>query len=159
MAPILMGANLDNIDRFNTLVGLIFDQLYREFPLQITLDANVFALAMGVGTDEAEMRKNEPKRRPLPGTKTKFIDFYRSTLTWLRMEGFIHASIDPDENVVLSAKGLAILNATPSVIGEKSLGKKLGDAAKDVGTDVANKAIADLAGQALGAFTKSVFGL
>jgi hypothetical protein len=38
---------MDNIDYFNTITGLIFDELYRSFPVPTIIDKVSFAKKMG----------------------------------------------------------------------------------------------------------------
>ena len=159
-----MGADLDNIDRFNMLVGFVFEELYRAFPIPIEhIQPHVILKKMGVEIElynygEGDSAPFPMTFGPFPETDISSIRFLYSALAWLQSEGFINAQGD-DSNyqVVLTAKALAALNATPDSLNKKSLGKQLGDAAKGAGGEVANKAIGEIVGQVLGGIAKGIF--
>lgn len=140
------------IDYFNKLVGLIFAQLYENFPIAQHLDEAALADAMGVEATAS------------PGIDPPVYDFGKlpngdafylvliSANDWLEKEGFVRMdTMFGQSEPVLTAKALAVMNATPSGIsGGKPLGAQLSDAAKGAGRSASNAAISDLVGQAIG---------
>ncbi|MCW2286606.1 hypothetical protein M2323_004372 [Rhodoblastus acidophilus] len=156
---------MDNIDHFNTLTGLIFDELYRSFPLPISYFHGDKALAtMGVEisytTSEFFDEELPNEYGNLPGTEIKSYRFLIETLSWLRTEGFILADGDhANRDVVLTSKALTALNATPATLkGEESLGKQIGKAAKNVGAETGKQTIGQLVSWVFGFAVKGYFG-
>jgi hypothetical protein len=95
-----------NIVEFNTIVGLIFAQLYTHFPVVIDLDRQAIADSFGV-------KGNAWGDHKLPSGKA-FADVFAGTLGWLKHENYIASfGVHPAERVMLTGKGLAALNATP----------------------------------------------
>lgn len=152
-----MDESADNIAYFNTLVGLIFGQLYREFPIQTRINTDDIAIAMGV-------EGYATSDTIVPGVKivsdwgmlsqTSFWQLYEGTLAWLKEEGFVRELTH--EEWVLSASALATLSLRPAAL-DAPLGKKLGDAARGAGTEAGRAAIAELVGQFIGAVAKGIF--
>lgn len=149
----------DNIDHFNEIVGLVFDQLYRSFPIETDIDEEAIARALAV-----EIINDTPKDWPAPKILnfgeiqegTPFRVFLRSTLSWLTSEGFVTGNDgNPQKGVRLSAKALTVLNASPSALSQ-SLGARLGDVVKGAGTEAGRSAIGETVGQIIGGFTKSI---
>lgn len=94
---------MSNIDEFNRAVGLTLDRLYQAFPLPIALHVE----ELDEGADE------------------HLLGVYGATIKFLLAEGFIRGGTSIRDyrstpNVVLTAKGLAILNAVPDSIQEKA---------------------------------------
>jgi hypothetical protein len=135
-----------NISEFNTIAGLIFAQLYREFPLARDIDRPGIAKSMGV--DAADWPNHTlPSGRSLN-------DVMANTIGWLSAEGYTsHYGAHPASRVVLTTRGLAALNAKPS-----ELGGPVGEELKRVTEpDSVNlRAIGDLIGGIFGGFTKSL---
>jgi hypothetical protein len=80
---------------------------------------------------------------------------------WLSDEGYLRyqsATLDGSyHGVVLSEKGLRVLNSVPKGIsGNKSYGQKIAEAAQDVSQEAAKRTIADLVGQMIGGVVKSM---
>ena len=104
-----------NMDLFNKGAALILAKLYDEFPKPIHL--NITHLDENMSDEEGEV--------------------YGATLMFLRDEGFIRCGESlhrglMTSNVVLSSKGLDILNSTPDALKEKiSLGEKIKEVAKN----------------------------
>jgi hypothetical protein len=95
-----------NIAEFNTIVGLIFAQLYEAFPVLVDLiDRNSIAKAMGVMGDWSAHK--------LPSGRT-FNEMLAYTIAWLSAQNYALASgSHPAERVTLTDKGLAALNRMP----------------------------------------------
>lgn len=149
------------IDHFNTMVGLIFAQLYDNFPLPIYLDEAAIADAMDVPKQEVDvgmLRKQYNFGQLSSGDN--FYPVLSGARIWLRDEGFIRArgelaSID----LVLTSKALTVMNATPiGLSSSESLGSQLSSAAKGADKSAGNAAIGDLVGQVIGGVTKGLFG-
>ena len=95
---------ISNIDDFNQIVAALLEKLYNTFPVGIQLNAE------------------NPNDR---AAATKFVE----TVIWLEKEGFVRfdrrfcPESAPNHTVffglVLTAKGLAILNSVPEVLQEK----------------------------------------
>src|ERR1700687_815043 len=96
-----------NIQEFNTIVGLVFGQLYRAFPEVKDLDRLAVGKAMGIP-------ESDWATHTLP-SGLSFAHMWAYTIGWLNAEGFIRSSGGhPAERVWLTHKGLAALNAVPS---------------------------------------------
>jgi hypothetical protein len=95
------------IREFNTIAGLVFEQLYRAFPEVIDLDRRAIGKAMGV--PESDWAQYQ-----LP-SGLSLAHMWAHTVGWLSSEGFIRsAGGHPAERVWLTHKGLMALNAVPS---------------------------------------------
>jgi hypothetical protein len=80
-----------------------------------------------------------------------------ATLRWLREEGFIRARGDAaTEDVVLTAAALDAMNKAPAGLGP-SVGAKLTDAAKNVGSEAGKSAMSGAVGELVGGFVKGLF--
>ena len=86
-----------NMQDFNTVVGLIFAQLYKAFPEAINIDRFAVARAMGVPNSQWATYK-------LP-SGTNFLAIWTHTIGWLNAEGFIRAAGDQSGNVLAVLKG------------------------------------------------------
>ena len=119
-----------NIDLFNKGAALILARLYDEFPKPIHL--NIAQLDEDMTDDEGEI--------------------YASTLAFLRDEEFIRCGQTMGNglvasNVVLTSKGLDILNSTPDILKEKiSLGDKIKEVASSGTKDALNAVIQAVVG-------------
>ena len=91
-----------------------------------------------------------------------FLDIFVHTLGWLIREDFIysHGTL-PAERDVLTARGLAAMNAVPANL-KQSVGSELGRVAEDPPSEGRARKFAGLIGEligaALGGLTKSVSG-
>lgn len=95
---------MSNIDDFNQVVATILDELYNTFPVGIQKNAD----------DPNDMAE-----------AIKFVE----SIKWLEKEGFVRftSSFCPEAalahtvffGLVLTAKGLAILNSVPEILQEK----------------------------------------
>ncbi len=112
------------IDHFNTMVGLIFAQLYENFPIPTEIDEAAIADAMGVTKtpNSAREHKQQFDFEDLP-SGDPFLAVFWAALTWLRDEGFIRGGGRdlPIGDIILTSKALVAMNATP-----EGLGKPLG---------------------------------
>lgn len=149
----------ENIDYFNEMVGLIFDHLYREFPVRTIIDAETIAKAMKVGVSHPKPgpltieMDTSPRFEPLPNG-ADFLTVLKHCRWWLQEEDFIRGG---DENgvgmVQLTTKAFLAMNAQPAAL-DRSLGSKLGDAVKSAGTETGRAVICETVGQILGAAAK-----
>jgi hypothetical protein len=137
-----------NIQEFNIIAGLVFAQLYKAFPVRVDLlDRGAIAESMGVeGKDwGAHM---------LPSGRS-FSEVLASTLAWLAVEDFIHASgAHCAEHLTLTEKGLAAMKAVPSGL-RHSVGAELAEKAEK-GWRSDYGAMGDLVGGIIGGVTKSL---
>jgi hypothetical protein len=146
MAPAPMAAQKPqlppNIVEFNTIVGLVFAQLYRALPIPADIDHGAIAAAFDVGADRSVK---------LPSGQS-FSDMVGGTLFWLKNHGFITSKgEDPGARVVLSVAGLATMNAMPPGLGLKqSIGSELVEAVDTGDPGTLFRRVGQLAGSLLG---------
>jgi hypothetical protein len=133
-----------NISEFNTITGLVFSQLYGQFPVSVDLDQGAIASAMGAVSPSTQVLQSG----------RQFTEVFAHSLNWLSNEGYVR-SAGPlaYEKVTLTTKGLAVLNAVPQGLSVT------------VGTTLATNAsvgnwsgVGDLIGGVIGGFAKSVSG-
>lgn len=134
-----------NISEFNTIIGIVFAQLYESFPVPADLhNRQAIASAMGVSSADAL-----PSGRP-------FDEMLVHSMNWLSMEGYVRsAGLTPYEQLTLTQKGLAALNAVPQGLSV-TVGTSLVQATS--GSERNWSGIGDLVGGVIGGFTKSVSG-
>ena len=134
-----------NISEFNTITGLVFSQLYGQFPVSVDLDRGAIASAMGAssGGSTHALQSGKP-----------FTEVFAHSLNWLSQEGYIRSAGPlPYERVTLTQKGLTVLNAVPEGLST-TVGSSLATTAS-----AGNWAgIGDLVGGIIGGITKSVSG-
>jgi hypothetical protein len=137
-----------NITEFNRIAGLVFAQLYAQFPAVIDIDRQAIANAFGVqGSDWSAHQ--------LPSGK-KLSEMLAHTIGWLNHQGYIASfGAHPAAWVMLSVKELAALNATPQGLSA-TVGSSLVKAASEAGPNWSG--IGDLVGGVFGGFTKSITG-
>jgi hypothetical protein len=136
-----------NVQEFNAVAGLIFAQLYREFPIREPIDRAAIAQAMGVADPEWDKHK-------LPSGRS-FADVLAHTISWLNAEEYTRTSSSvPWQQVTLTTKGLMAMNAVPSGLNQ-SLGAELTKATEHDATPDLSR-IGDLIGGIFGGFTKSI---
>ena len=136
-----------NIREFNTIAGLIFAQLYRDFPILVDIDRPDIAKSMGVGG-------NDWSKHELASGHS-FNDMLAHTISWLTAEEYIKAAgAHPAEHVTLTTKGLSAMNAVPSGLNQP-LGTELRTAIEH-GSSPNLAAIGDLIGGVFGGLTKSM---
>lgn len=150
-----------NIDFFNEIVGHLFDNLYKRFPIPIDIDDEVYAIALG-----CKIFNKTPDNWPKDaGQILEFSDLNEglslrpllySSLTWLREEGFILAESDSAvRKVRLTARALTILNASPSSL-EPKLASKLSEAVKGSAAETGRSMIGEIVGQIVGGVAKGL---
>lgn len=147
-----------NIEMFNQVVGLIFAQLYRQFPMAEQMDYEVMAEKLGV-----EARDYHPP----DGVITPRMREYGEVLDGMNFESFVDQAVaflvaegflqQERYDYRLSARALTILNAPITGLDE-SLGKKLTGAVKQAGTETGRAAISETVGQIIGATVKGLIG-
>jgi hypothetical protein len=143
-----------NVEEFNAIAGFVFAQLYKEFPVHVSMNKNSIAHQMGVASpDDAVL----PSGRP-------FKQIVAFALSWLADEGYIRSlngEFDisrPWNDLMLSEKGLRALNAVPPSIG-KPVGSHLRNLSdQPPGAPSAASQIAEVVGSFIGGFTKSMSG-
>lgn len=148
-----------NIDFFNEIVGHLFDNLYKSFPVPVDINDEIYALALG-----CEIIDSTPADWPKEaGRILNFSDLNDglplrtllfSSLTWLREEGFIIAQGDSAIlKVRLTARALTVLNAAPSSL-EPKLASKLADAVKGSAVEAGRSILGEVVGQIVGGVAK-----
>lgn len=107
---------LKNIELFDLYAGKILAELYVSFPLKIDIDV----------CDMLEMKISEHDM-----SVPKECMIFNDTLEWLKESGFVYYEecyTYAFRRVVLSAKGLEVLKATPASIKRKDgIGEQLRD--------------------------------
>jgi hypothetical protein len=131
-----------NISEFTTITGLVFTQLYKQFPVAVNLDRAAIESAMGVASSSSHVLQSG---RP-------FTEVFVHSLNWLSNEGYVRSAGPlPYEQVTLTTKGLAALNAVPQGLST-TIGSTLATNAS-----AGNWAgVGDLVGGIIGGFTKSM---
>lgn len=132
-----------NVSEFNTITGLVFSQLYGQFPVSVDLDQGAIASAMSVPSSTHALQSGRP-----------FTQVFAHTLNWLSNEGYVR-SAGPlvHENVTLTTKGLATLNAVPQGLSA-SVGSTLATNASAGNWS----SVGDLVGGIIGGVTKTLAG-
>jgi hypothetical protein len=96
-----------NIAEFNKIAGLVFAQLYAQFPKMIDIDR--YAIAKALGAEGSDWNHQLPSGATVG-------EQIANTIGWLNHQGYTFADGGhPAEHVILSEKGLAALNAVPRV--------------------------------------------
>src|ERR1700739_3360772 len=136
-----------NIADFNTIVGLLFAQLYGAFHVVVDLiDRDGIAKSMGVTGDWSAHR--------LPSGRT-FSEMLAYTIAWLSAQNYTLASgAHPAERVTLTDKGLAALNRMPQGL-TGTVGSELVKAKSEPGRRDWSS-IGDLVGGVIGGYQKSI---
>lgn len=116
---------LDNIEKFDRTVGLIFAELYRRFPQRADLTMkDVCAPRYEEFDPNAADEYWEDER------------FFKDTMEWLIQSGYVwcrrpgNVPSNAFFECCLSVKGLESLKAIPDALSGKSLGSQLQDAAQ-----------------------------
>lgn len=121
---------MENVEKFNVLVGLIFARLYSQHPLPVRLNGSRF-LSEVVNEDEHD-------------ESFDFNDYFNSTVKWLEKAGYIWIETDFSSmggnweyELMLSERGFEALRKTPeSLDGSESLGQKFVRFSKDKSSEV-----------------------
>jgi hypothetical protein len=72
-----------NISEFNTITGIVFTQLYRQFPVAVDLDRAAVASAMGASSTHV-LQSGRP-----------FTEVFAHSLNWLTNEGYVRLGGKP----------------------------------------------------------------
>lgn len=148
-----------NFDAFNQVVGLLFDQLYREFPIACEVDYRELASKIGsevlpyVPPEWLITVRTETYGDILPGIELE--SFVNNAIEFLEVEGFIQRQ--DRHRIRLSAKALAILNA-PLPGLQMAVGDKIVEISKDVGSSAGRAAMSEVIGHLLGAAARGLLG-
>ncbi|MFG0584717.1 hypothetical protein ACF8C1_15905 [Pseudomonas sp. zjy_9] len=122
-----------NIERFNEMAGKVLGHLYLNFPAPTSFDAETIGLPMGRKVHFLDS-SGQAATIVDTGSVTVEEEFFGHTVRWLRDSGYLTFSgnyISAFASVVLTSKGLEVLNAVPeSIKGGPSLGEQLSDATK-----------------------------
>ena len=127
-----------NIELFDDFAGKIFGRLYENFPMPINLNHEEFlapTFLEGGDVDPDHMYK---------------LKFFYATARWLASAGYTICSdkeSDCSNRVVLSAKGLEVLKATPrSLTIGPSIGEQLAEATKGGGKELMRGLVSEALG-------------
>jgi hypothetical protein len=136
-----------NIAEFNTIVGLVFAQLYEAFPMSVDLiDRDGIAKAMGITGEWSTHR--------LPSGRT-FNEILAYTIGWLSSQRYTMShGAHPAERVTLTDKGLAALNRMPEGL-TGTVGSELVKAKSETGRRDWS-GFGDLVGGIIGGYQKSI---
>jgi hypothetical protein len=137
-----------NIVEFNQIAGLIFAQLYREFPIVVDLDQGTIAKAFGVA--EGNWGNH------ILSSGRAFNAVLSGTIGWLKADGYTMA-FGPSafQNVILTTKGLQAMEAVPAPLKE-NVGTQLQKATETSSGVFDLSKIGDLSGGVIGGVTKSL---
>lgn len=134
-----------NINEFNQIAALVFAQLYRAFPVEVDIDGEAIAKALGV--------EGNWGNHMLPSGRS-FYDMLSGTIGWLMADNYTYGS-SPSQSVRLTTKGLRVMNAVPSPLKE-TVGTELRKATEKSSGAFDLSKLGDLIGGVIGGFTKSV---
>ena len=143
-----MAETPSNINEFNQIGALVFAQLYRAFPVVVDIDKGAIAKALGVS-------EGNWANHMLPSGRS-FDDMLSGTIGWLMADNYtIGYGASPSQRVMLTTKGLRVMNAMPSPLKE-TVGTELRKATETSSGVFDLSKIGDLVGGMLGGFTKSL---
>jgi hypothetical protein len=133
-----------NISEFTTITGLVFTELYKQFPVAVNLDRAAIESAMGAASSSSHVLQSG----------SLFTDVFVHSLNWLFNEGYVR-STGPlaHEQVTLTTKGLAALNAVP-----QGLSTTIGSTLATNASAGNWSSVGDLVGGIIGGITKSIAG-
>jgi hypothetical protein len=131
-----------NISEFNTITGLVFTQLYGQFPVAVDLDRAKIQSAMVASSSSTNVLQSG----------RAFDKVFAHSLNWLSNEGYIRsAGALAYEQVTLTTKGLAALNAVP-----QGLSATIGSTLATNASAGNWSGVGDLIGGMIGGLTKSM---
>lgn len=137
-----------NQEYFDLLAGDIFARLYTHFPEPIDIYSD------GIFYNKAFQREEGFEDDP-----ERLQTLYGHALQWLADEGYLRFTQAAHQdaghtaflNCVLTSKALSALRKTPeSLAPGETLGDKIRETAKDIGSDTAKATMKTLVGTALG---------
>ncbi|KVG23087.1 hypothetical protein WL77_05445 [Burkholderia ubonensis] len=125
-----------NIEKFDLLVAKLLANLYERFPIEAAITANAY------GIDAENIFCGDTIDTAISAE----LDFFCGTVRWLNRAGYIDYSSEHDSgafaNVVLTAKALEILKATPeSLSASQSIGDYLVDSVRGGTTDAVKQGV------------------
>lgn len=148
-----------NFDAFNQVIGLVFDQLYRAFPVAIEVDYGQIATKLDISISPYKppsgfiSPRSEVYGEILPGTEME--SFVDEAISFLEAEGFLQRQ--GKFAFRLSAKALTLLNAPLSGL-EQSAGTRIIEISKQVGNEAGRAAMSEVIGQLIGAAARGFAG-
>jgi hypothetical protein len=169
----MKGNKMKNIELFNQFTGVALGTLYENFPVPIGLSASMMVenyLGEGLAFEPDILqgfdKSNDLDSNGYPRKKTQLFHDYeaicKATIVWLCESGYIKKTSNEtrgsDRKYVLSTKGLEVLSAVPESLGEKSLGRRLVDATKNVAGDASKAMISETISQVIGAAFRAGIG-
>ncbi|MBE5527449.1 hypothetical protein A9J41_00770 [Laribacter hongkongensis] len=125
-----------NIERFDEITAQLFSTLYQSFPAPVFLAAGNF---VSPATQYSKVRGYD--------VASDEAEFWAACVIWLQEAGYIryesHESLTASFwEVVLSPKGLEVLNSIPdSLSGKDTIGDQLVDAARTGATDLLKEGV------------------
>jgi hypothetical protein len=137
-----------NISEFNTITGLVFTQLYEQFPVAVDLDHTAIETAMGDAFSTGSTNVLQSGR--------PFDEVFAHSVIWLSNEGYIRSEGPSGlfmKQVTLTTKGLAALNAVP-----QGLSVTIGSTLATNASARNWSGVGDLIGGVIGGYTKSITG-
>jgi hypothetical protein len=154
-----------HISYFNLTVGLIFNELYLNFPIyqELTYGRLGEPFASLLETPDVDGITSGERKQVAGRTYIKDSDippesYVVQTVRWLEQEQFIRSDGDTARPFYqLTSKSLTILNRTPEGI-DKRLGSALGSAVKAAGSEAGKSAIGEVVGQIIGAAARGMLG-
>jgi hypothetical protein len=130
-----------NITEFTTITGLVFNQLYEQFPVAVDIDRAAIESAISSSSHILQSGRS-------------FDVVFAHSLNWLSNEGFVRSfGALAFEKVTLTTKGLAALNAIP-----QGLSTTIGSTLATNASAGNLSGVGDLIGGMIGGFTKSITG-
>lgn len=149
----------ENFEAFNQVVGLVFDQLYRSFPVAKEIDYDEIATKLGI-----EIKPYEPPemvitfRTKVYGDVVPGVDlesFTDEAVRFLDAEGFLQSQ---DRSYFrLSARALDLLNA-PLPGLQRPAGTQIVELSKDLGNAAGRHAMGEVIGHVIGAAARGFMG-
>ncbi|WP_432695714.1 hypothetical protein ACQUQP_14340 [Marinobacterium sp. YM272] len=125
---------MENMDKFNKLVGTIFGRLYEEFPVPVQLVPENF-LNHVIDVDDEN-------------GAFSFSEYFESTVKWLETADYVWIAQDqstlagPAYDLVRSERGLEALRNVPSSLeGNASIGERLSNFSKSKASEAVSTLI------------------
>jgi hypothetical protein len=127
-----------NIDKFDQLTAELLADLYASFPVKAAISASKY----GIPEEEIDWSHGAIDQELI-----KRLDFFCDTVRWLRQAGYLDFTSELNsgvfQSVVLTAKGLEVLKATPASLSPtQPLGDYLRDNIRSGATEALKKGVA-----------------